>query len=65
MSDQAFNDWYERYFDEAIEKYAGLDTTNPKGIAQDAWDAAIEADRKRRGDSVKVPRCAASLEKQE
>lgn len=55
MSDQAFNDWYERYFDEAIEKYAGLDTTNPKGIAQDAWDAAIEADRKRRGDSVKVP----------
>ncbi len=50
MNDQAFNDWYDRYFDEAIEKYAGLDTSNPKGIAQDAWEAAIEADRQRRGE---------------
>ena len=52
MSEQAFNDWYDRYFDEAIEKYAGLDTTNPKGIAHDAWDAAIEADRKRQNRPV-------------
>lgn len=52
MSDQVFNDWYDRYVGEAIDKYAGLDTTNPKGIAQDAWQAAIEADRQRRGVPV-------------
>lgn len=50
MSDQAFNDWYGRYLDEAIEKYAGLYTTNHKGISRAAWQAAIDHARRVEGE---------------
>lgn len=37
-----FEIWYSKYFDDAVENYGGVDCTNPKGIAENAWEAAIE-----------------------
>jgi len=36
----AFEAWFKKYHDDACREYGGLDCTNPKGIAEEAWDAA-------------------------
>ncbi|WP_052236186.1 hypothetical protein [Bordetella avium] len=35
----AFEKWYARYAEEACREYGGLDITNPKGTADEAWQA--------------------------
>lgn len=37
----AFEQWYANYHDDACDNHGGIDCTNPKGIAEDAWQAAI------------------------
>lgn len=39
----AFETWFAKYHDDACREYGGLDCTNPKGIAEEAWDAALSA----------------------
>lgn len=39
----AFEAWFTKYHDDACREYGGLDCTNPKGIAEEAWDAALAA----------------------
>ncbi len=36
-----FERWFGDYHDEACREYGGIDCTNPKGIAEDAWQAAL------------------------
>jgi hypothetical protein len=40
MSRKAFEMWYDRYHTEACKQYGGIDCTDPKGIADAAWQAA-------------------------
>ena len=40
-SREAFEKWYAKYHDNACDNYGGIDCTNPKGIAEDAWQAAM------------------------
>jgi hypothetical protein len=40
-----FEAWYAEYHKEACDLYGGIDCTDPKGIAQAAWDAAYEEGR--------------------
>lgn len=40
-SREAFEKWYADYHNDACDNYGGLDCTNPKGIAEDAWQAAM------------------------
>lgn len=37
----AFEQWYANYHDDACDNHGGIDCTNPKGIAEDAWQAAM------------------------
>lgn len=40
MNREAFEAWYDRYFTEACERFGGIDCSDPKGLAEDAWQAA-------------------------
>ena len=40
MSREAFEAWYDRYFTEACERFGGIDCSDPKGLAEAAWQAA-------------------------
>ncbi|WP_313329806.1 hypothetical protein [Comamonas sp.] len=35
----AFEKWYSDYHNDACDNHGGIDCTNPKGIAEDAWEA--------------------------
>lgn len=37
---EGFEAWFADYHNKACNEYGGLDCTNPKGIAEDAWQAA-------------------------
>ncbi len=39
---EQFEQWFARYHEEACSQYGGIDCTNPKGIAGDAWEACAE-----------------------
>jgi hypothetical protein len=36
----SFEKWFAGYHEEACKQFGGIDCTNPKGIAEDAWNAA-------------------------
>ena len=40
-SRDAFEKWYADYHNDACDNYGGIDCTNPKGVAEDAWQAAM------------------------
>lgn len=42
MSREAFEAWFAKYHESSCAEYGGLDCTNPKGIADDAWQAALD-----------------------
>lgn len=37
---EAFEAWFDDYHDKACAEFGGIDCTDPKGIAEDAWQAA-------------------------
>lgn len=39
----AFERWFDEYHNNACDEFGGIDGTNPKGIAEDAWQGAILA----------------------
>ena len=38
---ERFEAWFDRYHEAACKDFGGLDCSNPKGIAEDAWQAAL------------------------
>ena len=36
---EAFEAWFDDYYDKACAEFGGIDCTDPKGIAEDAWQA--------------------------
>ena len=36
---EAFEAWFDQYHNNACAEYGGIDCTNPKGVADDAWQA--------------------------
>lgn len=40
---EQFEAWFSEYHDTACREYGGMDCTDPKGIAEAAWDAAYAA----------------------
>ena len=40
---EAFEKWFSKYHDEACREWGGIDCTNPKGVAEEAWQAARSA----------------------
>lgn len=40
MSREAFEAWYDRYHTDACERFGGIDCSDPKGVAEEAWQAA-------------------------
>lgn len=56
----AFERWFDEYHNNACDEFGGIDGTNPKGIAEDAWQGAILAlaaqpEQAKVGDMVWVP----------
>ena len=43
QSREAFEAWFSKYHDEACREWGGIDCTNPKGVAEEAWQAASSA----------------------
>ena len=43
QSREAFEAWFSKYHDEACREWGGIDCTNPKGVAEEAWQAARSA----------------------
>lgn len=77
MSDKEraeFEAWYANYFDGCCAVFGGIDCTNPKGVADDAWQASaaryqsriaeLEAEvvrlKSERADLLSVVVCVAS-----
>ncbi|MBB3004435.1 hypothetical protein FHX57_006817 [Paraburkholderia tropica] len=40
---EQFEAWFAEYHDDACTNFGGIDCTNPKGIAEDAWQASRAA----------------------
>ena len=47
-----FEQWYDKYYDDAITQFAGIDCTDPKGIAEDAWRGATDIANAKIADMV-------------